>query len=351
MDEAAGRETFETPEQPSRAPAKLSGRWRFTAGLLSGLSIALITALAPSLTLTAATRQASVRPQTQRAPEPDDEALAARWATLYGRFLETAAPLVEAFNRADRLAEELPERQIQVREAEDAYRAASRSREDAERELAAYLEKDVGIEQKTVQAELTHAELTASEAQAKLDDLRRVRQKVINSWLSQGRTQQSAESVAKLLFDKDVWTAENRLQQALHGFEQARARRDLVIGFDQMRKAKIFRAEVEARRARELACLAAWERARSRQAHIHARIARSDLSQRDRRLLDHLLQVVRKSGARPAPHADRAEMQAFLDRFEASLIQARDVSRRLRAERYDDLLDRLVRAREWLESK
>jgi hypothetical protein len=351
MDEAAGKETFETVQHPPCAAAKRGGRWRFAAGLLAGLSMALITTLTPSLTLTAAARQEGLQPRMPLPTEPDDEALAARWEVLYGRFLETAAPLVEAFQRVDRLAEELPERQIQVRETEEAYLAARKARETADGELASYLQKDVGIEQKTVQAELTHAELTASEAQAKLDDVRRVRQKLITSWTAQGRTQKTAETVAKLLFDKDVWSAENRLQQAMHGFEQAKARRDLVIGIDQIRRAKMLRAEVEARRARELSCLAAWERARSRQSQIHARVARSDLSKRDRRLLDNLLQVVRKSGARPAPAADRAEMRAFLDRFEAGLVQAREVSRRLRAERYDDLLARLAQAQEQLGSK
>jgi hypothetical protein len=330
---------------------RVVGRGTFAAGLLAGMTATFVAAVAPSWTHSAAARHDPPAPELTRPPEPDDAALAARWEVLYGRFLETAAPLVEAFHRADRLSEELPEWQNRAREAEAAYRTARRAREDADAELATYLEKDAPIEQKSVQAELTHAELTAHEAQAKLEDHRRVRQRLIASWMALGRTHQSAESVAKLLFDKDVWTAENRLQQALHGFKQAKARRDVIVGFEQTRRTMMLRAEVEARRARELEHLAAWEKATARQKQIESRLARSDLSPGERRLLEGLLKAVGRSGFRPAPYADRAEMQAFLERFEAGLAEAGAVSRRLRAGRYDDLVDRLVRVQERLGSE
>jgi hypothetical protein len=348
MDKGIGQQSFESPGQPSIAASQPSGRWRFAAGLLAGMMISLAAAMVPSWTHSAAARPEGLRPLATRPAEPDDAALAARWETLYGRFLETAAPLVEAFHRVDRLSEELPERQSQAREAEAAYLAARRAREAAEAELATYLEKDAVIEQKSIEAELTHAELTAHEAQRKLDDHRRIRQKLVASWTALGRSPQAAESVAKLLFDKDVWTAENRLQQALHGFNLAKARRDLIVGFEQTRKTKLLRAEIEARRAGELASLAAWEKARTRQKQIQARLACSDLSQGEKRLLEGLVKAVGRSGYRPAPYADRAEMQAFLDRFEAGLAEAGAVSRRLRAARYDDLLDRLVQVHERL---
>jgi hypothetical protein len=176
MDTGVGQESFETPGTPSIAGSQHGGRWRFAAGLLAGTTITIVAAMAPSWTQSAAARSDSLRRFAARPAEPDDAALAARWETLYGRFLETAAPLVEAFHRVDRLSEELPERQNQAREAEAAYLAARRARETAEAELATYLEKDAVIEQKSVEAELTHAELTAHEALAKLDDHQRIRQ-------------------------------------------------------------------------------------------------------------------------------------------------------------------------------
>jgi hypothetical protein len=347
MHKAASQETFEAPGQSPCAIEQM-GRWRFTAGLIAGMTIALVATLAPSLVRTAAARQQTVRPKSPQATEPDDEVLAARWEALYARFLDTAAPLVEAFHRVDRLAEELPERQIQVREADAAYRAALRAREAADAELARYLEQDAVIEQATVQAELKQSEAVADEARAKMDKVRRVQQKLIASWTALGRSQQTAESAAKLFYQKDVWFAENRIQHAQLALQQAKARRDLILGFEQTRKTMLLRAEVEARRAQEFACLAARERASTRQSQIEARLARSDLSRAERRLLDGLLKAMRKSGFRPAPYADRSEVRAFLDRFEAGLAGAEAVSRRLRSERYADLVERLVLVRERL---
>jgi hypothetical protein len=342
MEKAVSRGTVGAPgETLCGLVPGASGRWRFIAGLVAGMTIALGVALAPSLTHPAAAQPAAPRAETRTATMPDDTALAARWEALYTRFIDTAAPLVEAFHRADRLAEELPERQTQVRETEAAFLAAGRARETAEAELANYLDTELKIEQKSAQSELTQAELIASEYQGKLEDLRRVRQKLTVSWTADGRTQESAEAAARLLFDKDIWQAENRLQQALHAYNQAKARRDLLVSYDQSRKTMILRAEIEARRARELACLAAWEKARSRAAQIQARLERHDLAPKERRLRDRLLAIVRTSGAWPSPHAGRAELQAFLDRFEAGLSGAGEVARRLRAERYDNLLDRL----------
>jgi hypothetical protein len=350
MNKAACQSSFETPGKPPCA-TRQTDRWRFTAGLLAGMTIALVAALAPSLVRTAAARQHAAGREQHHAAEPDDAALAARWEALYARFLDTAAPLVEAFHRVDRLAEELPERQIQVREADAAYRAALRAREAADAELARYLEQDAVIEQATVQAELRQSEAVADEAQAKMDKVRRVQQKLIASWTALGRSRQTAESAAQLFYQKDVFIAENRVQRAQLALQQAKARRDLILGFEQTRKTMLLRAEVEARRAQELACLAARERASTRQSQIEARLARSDLSRAERRLLDGLLKAMRKSGFGPAPYADRSEVQAFLDRFEAGLAGAEAVSRRLRSERYADLVERLVRARERLASE
>jgi hypothetical protein len=350
MNKAASWTSFETPGQLPCATEQ-TGRWRFTAGLLAGMTIALLTSLAPSLVRTAAARQHAAGRERHHAPEPDDAALAARWEALYARFLDTAAPLVEAFHRVDRLSEELPERQIQVREADAAYRAARRARDAADAELARYLEQDALIEQKTVQAELTQSERAVDDTQARVDHVRRVQQRLVTSWTALGRTQQAAEAAAKLLFAKEVSIAEIRLQHAQHALKQAKARRDLLLGYEQIRKTMQLRAELEGRRAEELACLAARERASTRQSQIEARLARSDLSRAERRLLDGLLKAVRNSGFLPAPYADRSQVQAFLDRFEAGLAGAEAVSRRLCAERYTDLVERLVRARERLASE
>jgi hypothetical protein len=350
MNNAVSQAMFEPSAAPSYA-AKATERWRFTAGLLAGMTIALVATLAPSHVRTAAARQQTAGRQWPHAIELDDAALAARWEALYARFLDAAAPLVEAFHRVDQLAEELPERQIQVRAADAAYRAALRAREAADAELARYLEQDAAIEQKTVQAELTQCEAVADEAQAGMDKVRRVQQRLIASWTALGRSQQAAESAAKLFYQRDAWIAENRVQYAQLALKQVKARRELILGFEQTRKTMLLRAEVEARRAEELACLAARERANTRQSQIEARLARSDLSRAERRLLDGLLKATRKSGFRPAPYADRSELQAFLDRFEAGVVGAEAVARRLRAERYADLVDRLVRARERLASE
>jgi hypothetical protein len=325
---------------------KAVGRGTFAAGLVAGAMVVLVAVTVPSITKTAAAWPQPPGREPGPAAAPDDQALAARWEVLYARFLDTADPLVEAFHRVDRLREELPQREIDVREAEVAYLAARRARQAAESELATYRETDARVQQRAAQSELTAAEILATEAQAKLDDMLRVQKRLIDTWTTEGRSPKSAEAVAKLLFDKDVWAAESRLQQTLHALNQARARRDRLISYEQIKQSTTLRAAVEARRAREFAAQATWERAKSRQARIEARIARSDLSPAERRLLERLAEVVRKSGSRPAPYAKRAELQAFLDRFESGLAEARDVSRGLQAQRYDDLLERLARVQE-----
>jgi hypothetical protein len=316
----------------------------FASVLVAGGALTLTVAWAWTLMGGAAPRPDDPVRDTDRALSPaggrHDELLA-RWEALRAAFLDVAAPVCEAFDRVDRLRDELRERQDQTRKAESAYLSARRARMLAEDDEAWYVGETAPAEEKTAQGELSQAEWAADQARAKLDELLRTRQRIANAWATQRTSRESAEAAAVLYFERYVKAGELRLQQAKTAAEQAKSRQEQHARYVLAKRMKALHAEVEARRAEELDWQADREKARSRIAQIEARLARSDLSPAEKHLHDLLIQVALEPGLYPLRDVSPAEFRAFLDKFEAGLAKARAASDELRARRYNALADRL----------
>jgi hypothetical protein len=283
---------------------------------------------------------------SKEAGAPEARELAVRWEALRARFLEMGEPLLAALERADRIRDELPARQADTREAEAAFRSALRARQKAEAEQRAYLEETTSAEEAWIARQVNDLQRIAERARAKVEDLRRSQERLIETWSSRGHRRSAAESTATLIFDKDIRTSEAEFQRALHALRQAKSQQDVLIRFTQPKQAKALRAEVEARRARELFSQAAWETAKTRQAELEAGMTGAHLSKAETRLLDQMLEVVKGAGTGPPRDGDLAHVRSFLDRYEAALEAMRASSEQLRSERYTGLIDRLLGARE-----
>jgi hypothetical protein len=209
--------------------------------------------------------------------------------------------VAEAFGRVDRLREELAAVRDHVRQAEAAFRSARFARERAEADAATYVDRAAELEAQNAGRAVSVAASIADQVEDKLEDFRRTRQHLAEAWTAQGSTRKSAEAVAALIFDKDIIAAEHQLQRVLIDLRQVQAKHQRLVRYEQTKRSMTLRAEVEARRARELDCQAAWEKARSRQAQIEARLARNDLSRGEQRLLDRLLVVLHQAGGAPPP--------------------------------------------------
>jgi hypothetical protein len=346
-------------KEPGRVPAR--GRlWGFAAGLVVGGALGLSAAWAWDRAGRADDRPATPVPQARSEPPPgpdpaeglDGPALLARWQALQAAFVETAAPLNDVLDRAERLRADLPTRRARARDAEAAYLAARNERERAEADEAAYAAEDArgNGKEESARAQIAAAEKTVSLVQARLDDLKRSQKRMSDAWVAKGNTRAAADAAAALYFDKYIKTEESRVERAQLAVSTAKSGLERVDRFDRPKRLKELRAAVEAKLAEELTRQAAWEKAKTDVAEAEAPAQGPGLSGAERKLLDRLLAVISAGGARPPADADPTEFQTFCDHFEEAINEARAVSTNLREAatpaRYNALVNRLLRARD-----
>jgi hypothetical protein len=261
-----------------------------------------------------------------------------------------AAPVTEALDRAERFRVELPARQAHARKAQAAYENARQERERAEENEKDYVAVAAKSELQSARTEYAVAEMTAGQAQAKLDDVLRNRQRVIAMWVAKGSSPEAAKKAAEALFLKDVRDEQVRSDQAKTAMKRAKDRVDRIVGVDQPKRTKKLHAEVFGKRAEELARVADWEAAKAEESRLDPARAGAELSPGDRRLLDVLARVVREAGPPPPADTQPFEFVAFLDKFEDALNSTRAVAAEVHpggvARRYAETVDRLLRAQD-----
>jgi hypothetical protein len=350
-------------QQPDRALPR-GRRWGPAVWLVTGGALALAADRAWTPAGRAASRPDAFAQSAGRDPArgavptvapgptdgPVDDLLPAHWDALRLAFLEAAAPVSEALERTDRLRAELPALRAWVRETEAAYVASRQARERSEYDQAWYVEVTAWLEEQSNRLRVAGAESDAVMSQARLENFRRSRQQLADLWVTKGTSREAAQAAAAALFFKDIKAEELRAEQAQIALNRVRIRYERVALYTQPKRAKELLAEVYAWHAEELAWQAAWEKAKAELSQAVARLAQSDLSRGESRLLDLLVEVIGASGAQPPQNGNPADLRAFLDRFEAGLAEARTASRALRAVDvaglYNALVDRLLRTRD-----
>jgi hypothetical protein len=296
-----------------------------------------------------AARAADPKPEASAAadptPEPDDKALPARWRALQAAFLEASAPVTEALDRADRARAARPGPQAQAAEAEAAYLAAKLARERAEADGPAPADPNPAGG-----AAVAKAEEAARLAQARLDDYRRTRQRLIDLFMSKGIERAKAEAAAGAYYENQIKAQETRAGRAQLALKQLKGRQESDARYGGAKQAKEREAAVAALRAEELARQADWEKAK--RASPQPAADGPGLTPEEKGVLDRLVEVLRAAGSRPPSGADSAEFRAFLDAFEAALADARSDTERVAgagvAARYNALVNRLLRAQDGL---
>src|SRR5262249_6602454 len=153
-------------------------------------------------------------------------ALRARWFALRAAFVEAAAPVIEALDRADRLRGARTARPSRALEAEAAYAAAKQNRERAEAALAAAVGDNGRDGGEANRGLLDGARLPVSQIQSRLSALRNDKQRLLDSLVTRGNPRAAAESTAGAFFNNRITAEETRLQKAQAALDRAKAVQD-----------------------------------------------------------------------------------------------------------------------------
>ena len=354
LDPGIPRETPAGREAPRRRP------WWFLAGFLAGAAVALgvvrVRPIGNPEIATPAPVFQNVVPAVTNADEGaepatddlDDEGLRARWVALQLAFVKVAEPLTDALDRVEKLRADSPMLQAQAREAEAGYLTAREARERAESDYTELLEdKARGVEGQPAKRQVSEVDLIARQSKYRLDAMRRDRQKAVDSLVAKGMKPAEADALAGNLYNLRIKNEEHRLEQLQPILDRAKSEQDRDERFGQQKRLTLLHAEIEARRADELACQAIWEKAKADQRALESRMGETGLSLDERRQLDQLLEVVRKTGSRPPGDGDPVEFRAFLDRFAARLAEVTPArgkpSGNNVSSRFNRLVNRLLR--------
>ena len=364
MDVEEGAGSWTPPSGIAPPAPRDRGRDRvriFASGLIAGAVLTLALVFAWSYLDGAPRPVRDPRPESVTAPAPAAsgtvrslESSGDRWETLRAEFLDAAAPVLEALDRTERLGNEPPPRRPPLQDAEIAYQSAKAAREAAEKDATDFAAGDARTQEQAVRGAVAKAEENLNRIKAHTDDVKRNRQRLVDLWVSQGRTKEAAETAGDALFYKDLKADEPKLQRAEIARNLAKGKLDLLTRYSRDKRAKLLQSEVEARRAEELARQLDLEKARAEQAGDEAQSNRLELSPEESRRLDALAEVLSTAGTHPPrdgdsdgdPNADGA----FFERFAAGLDEVRAATRpRARsgnvAGRYNAAVSRILRAR------
>jgi hypothetical protein len=279
----------------------------------------------------------------------DEAGLRARWEELRVAFIKAAEPLTDALDLADRLRADLPALEAKAREAEAKLIASKIARERAEADYSGPLNavaRGVG-EGQPAQNGITRTELLAQQSKTRLEAMKRDRQKAVDDLIAKGETPASAGALAAVHYDLRIKAEENQFQRLQPILDRAKAEKDRDVRFGQPKRLALLHAEVEARRMEEVACQAAWEKAKAEQSEVKSRLENSGLSPDEQHQLDQLLELVRGPGSRPPIDADPLDFLAFLDRFAERLAEIRPARAKLApksvSNQFNNLVNRLIR--------
>jgi hypothetical protein len=280
-----------------------------------------------------------VRATGQDAPKAgsDDEkaslkALRARWVRLHAEFVTFATPIVEGLGPSNRApGEGSRELTMRTKNAEAAYQNAKFAREVAEIDVTTYVEGIAKQELETAQGEINLAEEALKRAEGRLERARAAQKKINDILNAKTVDLSAAEILARLNIERTCEDEERELRRARFEREMAQSRMTALTKYGQNKRKLELRADVEQKKAQELARNADWEFARSNELRAERGAGGARLTRNQRKVLTLLAEAASMRGILPpsggAPSADPARMadslKEYLDRFEAKLAEAR----------------------------
>ena len=156
------------------------------------------------------------------------------------------------------------------------------------------------------------------------------------------------EVMGKASIDNRLVVDEQMLARARKMLEQSKTRQNSLLQFDQKRRQLNLRADIEKKRAEELARLAEWEQAKAAEPSPAREITLPTLLPGERKVLVLLAETLRSPGAEPPWDGEPIEIQLFLDEFEAKLAEIRQIQagtrKNIEASWYQRLTERLIGA-------
>ena len=309
-------------------------RVRFTG---RGLTVALFAAcvvtggglmhpLSLKLARAADQNQSAARGQANPAVRED---LPERWRRLRAEYLKIAAPMVEPLERTDRpRVTGLADLVLQTRKAEMTYQEAKLAREIAETDLNGYTEGTAKQERETAKQAIAAAEDALKRAETGLARARLVRQQINTKLDAKGDDLTTDDILARFNLDRTFESDELRHQRCKFALEEANLKQDVLTKFSQRIKELELKSNIEKRRSAELSCQSEWELAKSKEEQAKREESGPVLRPEEKKALATLADAVRSPGPKPPWDRGPIEFQAFLDKFEAKLAEARSLAER-----------------------